>query len=367
MNVTAKPLSHLAKPANDQNYGSRPVARGDMADMLEDMQAAEERFSFCGDSLDKSLAIEFPFAAACQSRGGKTLMVMLNEHPPVSSLPAKLFASPDHVHEEHDHKGNGMLGGHLGLEGGHHLTKYLSEARAGLLAIKANTNQAASDGLDTALNKVSPMTCSPHEAAAHVAMSTGLQAATAAVGGASGILGLMLLKSGIEDVAHAIQHKEIEHGIEGANAALVGTRSVAAGIATAGHLIHSSAFITQAATIASSTLTPLGVIHGSIDAGLGVKDVVQGIRHDDAYQIGKGVLSVGLGSSLVAAAVGAGLPAILVAGAFLIGKVVHAVCVPGQGTDEAHSVEDAPGDAGHAEPAPQPRQGPVSAKPTHDH
>ena len=363
MNVTTTSVSHLAKPANDLNYSSRPVPRGDMADMLDDMQAAQERFSYCGDSLDKALAIEFPFAFACQPHGGKTLMAILSEHPPVSSLEPQLPSAPAHVHE-HDHEGDGLLGGHLGLEGGHHLTKYLADARAGLLALKANAHQAASDGLDTALNKVTPLTCTPHEAAAQVAMSTGLQAATAAVGGASGILGLMLLKSGIKDMLHGIQHRELEHGIEGANATLVGTRSLAVGIATAGHLIHTSSFITQAASIASSTLTPLGVIHGGIDAGLGLKDVVQGIRREDSYQVGKGVLSIGLGSSLIAAAICAGLPAILVAGAFLIGKIVHAVCVPGHGANEAHPVDE--GHDNHAEPAPQPRQQPVSAQP-HEH
>lgn len=93
----------------------------------------------------------------------------------------------------------------------------------------------------------------------------------------------------------------------------------------AGHLIHGSEVLTTLAGVAKSALTPLGVVHGVIDAGIGAKQIYDGVKSEDTAKVTKGSLGVGLGVSLFAAAIGGGIPAIVAAGVFLTGKVVHGV------------------------------------------
>jgi hypothetical protein len=148
---------------------------------------------------------------------------------------------------------------------------------------------------------------------------------TGALSAGSGVLGAVMLHVGVKGIKHGLKEKNAEHTIEGVNSTIVGTRSLAAGASMAGHLVHGSEVITTIAGVAKSALTPLGVVHGAIDAGLGAKQVYDGVKAKDSGKITKGTLGIGLGASLIGAAVGGGIPAIVAAGVFLTGKIVHGI------------------------------------------
>ena len=195
-----------------------------------------------------------------------------------------------------DKPGHHWLGGHLSLEGLEHLLEAKAEA---------------ADAVDTALH------------GAQMGMSTGMMMAASTLGAASGALGLVLLKNGAEDVKEGIGHKDWAHTAEGIGSLIVGTRGLAAGAATVGHLLPQKLVLAKTAALAGKLLGPLGLIHGAIDAGLGVNDLVTGINQEDGWKITKGALGIGMGTSLMAAAAGGGLPALASAGVFLTGKVWH--------------------------------------------
>ncbi|MFN8607236.1 MAG: hypothetical protein U0931_06875 [Vulcanimicrobiota bacterium] len=202
--------------------------------------------------------------------------------------------------------GHHWLGGHISLEGLEHWLQTKSE----LVALKAD----AADAVDTALGQ-----------AAHSGLSTPTLMAASTLGVASGALGLILLRTGSRDVIEGVQHQDWAHTAEGAGSLIVGSRSLAASAVTLGHLLPHSLLATKSAAVAGKLIGPLGLMHGAIDAGLGVKDIVQGIQTEDASMITKGALGVGMGASLMAAAAGGGVPALASAGLFLAGKVWHDV------------------------------------------
>jgi hypothetical protein len=161
------------------------------------------------------------------------------------------------------------------------------------------------------------------ELASH-GMSMGMQIATGLIGGLSGVLGVFMLKHGWKDFKAGREHKDTEHAIEGANSMVVGTRSIAAGLTAAGHIAHGGV-IGTIGSVAQVALAPLGVIHGAVDAGIGVKDIAVGIKNHNVSQIRKGTLGTGLGTCLILSALGGGIPAIVGAGVFLVGKVANSI------------------------------------------
>lgn len=211
---------------------------------------------------------------------------------------------------------HGALGGHIGLEGGEKVLL----AKSGLLNLKTEAHQAASDAVDTTL--------APTRHLADHALSTGMLVAGSALGLASGGLGLYMLHMGLADVRKGLAHGDKLHAIEGANSVVVGVRSLAAGVSLAGHLAPDLPWLAGAGHLAHSALAPLGILHGSVDAGLGVYGVVQGVRSGDARQVRAGLLDIGTGAALATAAAGGGVPALITAGAFLAGKIVHSAVCP---------------------------------------
>lgn len=213
---------------------------------------------------------------------------------------------------------HGALGGHIGLEGGEKVL--MGAAKSALVDLKTEAHQAASDAVDTAL--------APTQQAAHHALSTGLLMAGGALGVASGGLGLYMLRLGLSDLREGISHRNAVHGIEGANSMVVGVRSLAAGVSLAAHLAPDLPWLATLGHAAHTTLAPLGILHGSVDVGLGLYDVVRGARAGDARQVRSGLLDIGTGAALATAAAGGGTPALITAGVFLAGKVVHSSCCP---------------------------------------
>ncbi|ODT63971.1 hypothetical protein ABS71_13745 [bacterium SCN 62-11] len=205
--------------------------------------------------------------------------------------------------------GHHWLGGHLSLEGVEHWL----HAKSDLVGLKADVvglKADAVDVVDTALGH-----------AAHTGMTATATVAASALGAASGALGLVLLNLGARDVKEGIEHRDWAHTVEGVGSLIVGTRSVAAGVATAGHLLPHTLLVTETGALAAKLVGPLGLVHGAIDAGLGVNDIVQGVKGENKGLITKGALGVGMGASLMAAAAGGGIPALASAGLFLAGKV----------------------------------------------
>lgn len=198
--------------------------------------------------------------------------------------------------------GHHWLGGHLSLESVEHWL----HAKADLVSIKAE----AADVVDTAIGH-----------AARTGLSSAGTVAASALGAASGALGLVLFNLGARDVKEGIEHRDWAHTVEGVGSLIVGTRSLAAGAATVGHLLPHSLLVAKTGVLAAKLVGPLGLAHGAIDAGLGVNDILQGIKAEDTGLITKGALGIGMGASLMAAATGGGIPALASAGVFLAGKV----------------------------------------------
>lgn len=216
------------------------------------------------------------------------------EPTPVPTSPPPVDPPPPP--EKPDH---GWLGGHLGLEH--------------LLHLKGEGHQVAADAVDAAL-----------QPAGHLApLTSGFLLTTAALGVASSGLGVVLLKNGVEDLKEGLEHRDWRHSLEGVGSLIVGTRSLAAGTVMASHLLPNLRFAAEGAALAGKALMPLGLVHGAIDAGLGLKDIVAGIQGEDRHLITQGALGVGVGASLMTAAAGGGLPALATAGLFLGAKVWH--------------------------------------------
>lgn len=205
--------------------------------------------------------------------------------------------------------GHHWLGGHLSLEGVEHWMHAKAEVvgvKAEVVALKAD----AADMVDTAIGH-----------AAHTGLSTAGTVAASALGAASGALGLVLFHMGARDVKEGIEHRDWAHTVEGVGSLIVGTRSLAAGAATAGHLLPQTLLVTETGALAAKLVGPLGLVHGALDVGLGVNDIVRGMKAENKGLVTKGALGVGMGASLMAAAAGGGIPALASAGLFLAGKV----------------------------------------------
>ena len=246
--------------------------RDDLAIMVEDIRQAHDSY----------IPSPTPTGAAPTPPLAKPL-------PPSPSKPPPHPEKPKH----------GWLGGHLGIEH--------------LLHLKGEVHQVTADAVDTAL-----------QPAAHLApLSSGFLLTTASLGVASGGLGLILLKNGAEDVKEGLEHRDWRHTLEGVGSLIVGTRSLAAGSVVASHMLPNLHFAAEGAALAGKIMTPLGLVHGAIDAGLGLKDIVSGIQSENGHLITRGALGVGMGASLMTAAAGGGLPALASAGLFLGAKVWH--------------------------------------------
>jgi hypothetical protein len=109
-------------------------------------------------------------------------------------------------------------------------------------------------------------------------------------------------------------------------------------------MISGSSTLGQVASVASQTLTPLGVLHGAIDVGMGVKDLAKGETID-------GLIKLGFGTSIIVGAVVGGIPLTVAAIGFLGLKVGRGVMKSRQAKKQA---EQAQTQAPQAEKLPDP-------------
>jgi hypothetical protein len=144
----------------------------------------------------------------------------------------------------------------------------------------------------------------------------------AVIGGIAGasLVGLGLGALGVAHLKHGLKEGEPEAIAEGTGSLLLAARSAANAVALGGESLGSHAMHAVAHT-AHGLLTPLGIIHGAIDVGLGAHATIQGVRDKQPLHALGGVLGMGMGTSLLVAAAGGGLPALGVAGALLLAKI----------------------------------------------
>lgn len=380
-NPTLEPQTLKEAP---QKFAPTKEPSGEMAEMLANMQEAETRYQTHGSNTTALIQAEHRAIGSCIVQFEDNALQTPEHSQSLDGVLANLIAKADketagdhsvgdhHGHKTSSHKGHGHLGAHIGLEAGELKAQALQlkaqvldvkvELQNSALDLKSNTidlkshavdlkshavsakshavttkneiaaeaaqqlHQSGSAGVDGAISQVqnahgATQVHGAGELASH-GMSTGMQIATGLIGGLSGVLGVFMLKHGWKDFKAGREHKDLEHTIEGANSMVVGTRSVAAGLTAAGHIAHGGV-LGAIGSVAQVTLAPLGVIHGVVDAGIGVKDVAVGIKNKDVGKIFKGSMGTGLGTCLVVSALGGGLPALLGAGAFLVGKFGH--------------------------------------------
>ena len=243
---------------------------------------------------------------------------------PKSPLLRQPDGSPEQPKPPGHHGKHGWLGGHIGLESGEQATHLLGGAKSGLVDLKTEAHQAASDAVDTALHPARQL----GETATHLGLSAGMAVASGALGLASGGLGLYMLRMGARDIGQGLSHGNKLHAIEGANSMVVGVRSLAAGVSLAAQLFPHVPGLAGAGHVAHQLVAPLGILHGGVDTALGLHETVTGLRHDNKHKVYSGLLGAGTGVALAVAAAGGGLPALLTAGALLAGKVTHSVYFP---------------------------------------
>lgn len=279
-----------------------PRPGSDMALMLEDMEAAK----LAGGEI--------------KANANGTLAIF--EEPLVPSFQSYEKSSPETAHHSHGHgkSHDALLGGHLGTEmveqvghkahyaGAHGASEIKSQAGHAVSGAKSHAGHAVSEAKSQAGHalgeaKSEGLSELSSEAAKHGAevahhLSTGLQVALGASAAASVGLGGVMLYTGGKELAHGIKEKDGEKIAEGVGGLAVGTRSLAAATVMTSMVSGSSA-VAQAASVASAALTPLGLVHGAIDIGLGVKDLVKGDKVD-------GAIKMGFGSAVIAGALATG-------------------------------------------------------------
>ncbi len=283
-----------------------PEPRGEMAEMLESIQRAEQTFASANLSGIQAKA------APGQNSGAPTSLVMLDE--------------PEHHGSHHPKAHHPQMAGHIGLEVGEHSLHGASHGAAHGTA-EATAAKVSHGAAEAATAKATHAASGGAGEVASNAVDLGTTLAVAAGVGAacSGALGVVMLHHGLKEIKQGLKDKNAEHTLEGVGATIVGVRSGLAGVTLAGMATHGSEVLTSLAGGAQLLLAPLGVVHGAIDVGVGTKQLVEGVRENDTDKKIKGGLNVGMGLALGTAALGGGIPALVVAGVILGGKIAHGI------------------------------------------
>ena len=136
------------------------------------------------------------------------------------------------------------------------------------------------------------------------------------------LVGVGMTTLGGYQIANGIRERSTLEVVEGAGTALMGFRSGIEAVATGSEILgfHKMAELAHGAT---PWMEPLGIAHGTIEAGVGAYTFYQGYTRGDRDTMVSGAMGIGLGASVVAASAGGGLPAILAATAFLAGKTIY--------------------------------------------
>ncbi len=192
-------------------------------------------------------------------------------------------------------------------------------AAQGASKAAAHGAEVAQHGLSTASEAADATTAElatiGHEAAHH--LSTAMEVALGVGTVGAGLLAVPLTINGVKELKHGIKEKNTEKILEGVGGIAVGTRS-AATAAVMGGMLTTSEVVGQVAGAAATTLTPLGLVHAGVDTVLGVRDLTKG-------KTTEGLLKIGTGVAIGAAAVVGGLPLTVAAIGMLGIKVGHKI------------------------------------------
>jgi hypothetical protein len=146
--------------------------------------------------------------------------------------------------------------------------------------------------------------------------------AGAVMGGAIGnaILGLGLTGLALSNMYAGFKHRNGEELIEGVGLGLLGLKDSLAAAATTfetqGGTWH------EVSTVAHHALPPLAIGHGALQALVGAHEIKRGVESGHTHHCWRGALSIGLGASVAAASLGAGVPALVAAAGFLAGRML---------------------------------------------
>jgi hypothetical protein len=259
------------------------------------------------------------------------------------SNPVVLTADLQDFHDNHGHHENhkphliphGLTGVHLGIEG----------AEAGGLLIQgtathtSTVSEAVAHGVETASHSAEAATEGTHLAAegSHVASHVSALLVGGAI--ASGVVAAGMTALGIHSIKEGITHKDKEKILEGSGETILGAKSAASALTMAGHGAGEG-ILGAIAHGAHTVLTPLGIAHGAIDVTLGAKKIYDGKKHKDKGEMLEGFLEMGQGVAIGGAALGGGVPAILIAMALLGTKML--VHHHNQKKEQAHARADSP-------------------------
>lgn len=215
--------------------------------------------------------------------GNGTIAVTVPHEPQVSSS----VESAGHAHGP-SFKDDALLAGHIGTEivekvghSAHHPATHAVE----------HASEVAHGAVQESLSLGT-------QAAHH--LSTGLEVALGAGIVGAGVLAVPLALNGVKELRAGIKEKDVDKVLEGVGGLAVGTRSAGTAAVMAG-MLGTSEVVTQVAGVAAQTLTPLGIVHAGVDTVLGVRDIRKG-------KVTQGLLKLGTGVAIGAAAIVGGLP-----------------------------------------------------------
>jgi hypothetical protein len=307
--VAFAPAPVLAPPPQRELF-----IRSDMADMVESIQRAQ-----VGEPPIKpgTSALQQPTRKVAEvAKNGQDALKVggtgLSAVPQGGSPNAPTTLAMNSHHHLHNDEGLiSLLAGHIGLDT--------------LETVAHTTVEQASSAAEVVNAGQTPDLLAAHSELtgnAASALSSGWQSAISAGSVGCGALGVAMLYVGGKQIHEGIKSKDKAKIFEGVNSTIIGARSGLSALTMSSLAVHSELLATVAHG-AEAVLAPLGVIHGAIDIGLGVKDIIEGIKsHDTGLKI-KGALDVGLGAALGVAALGGGLPFLVAASVLVVGKMVE--------------------------------------------
>lgn len=271
----------------------------------------------------------------------------------------------------HGYKEDALLGGHIGTEiiekighSAHHAASHgtshaVGEAVShGAAKVGAHKAGAATDAIAEAAShgaakagahKASAAAetvgelADAHEATSHALtvgkeaahhLSTGLEVALGVGAAGAGILAVPITINGVKELKAGIKEKDTDKILEGVGNLAVGARS-AGTAAVMGGMLTTSEVVTQVAGVAAQTLTPLGIVHAGVDTVLGVRDIAKG-------KVTEGVLKIGTGAAIGAAAIIGGLPLTIAALGMLGVKTGHKIYTHIQEKKQAAHAQEQP-------------------------
>jgi hypothetical protein len=276
-----------------------PFMGTDMAQMVEDISRYEE--SIAKSPEDSTIVLSFG--------GSRSAPVTLTQIDSTSNaIPSAV--QKGHKGKHHHHLSHILTAAHFGIEG----AETLQAAESSLIAVSetaSHTSSAASAGAEGASHL--------SEAGETVGHAVSGVMVAGAIG--SGIVAVGMTALGARNLHKGIKHGDNEMILEGSGETILGAKSAASALTMAGHGAKEG-ILASVAHGAHTLLVPLGLAHGAIDLTLGIKKIHDGIRHHNKGEIIEGALEVGQGTAIGTAAVVGGLPAILIAAAFLGSKVL---------------------------------------------